>query len=97
MGDFGEQSVQPLHVSMESCSSGWTVGSGPGVALPTFGNGKKELVLPIAFVLAGDRESNVQLALGNALMPLGDHSIQLSPPRLLLVFILSLICKKMLK
>ena len=55
------------------------MGSGPGVALPTFGNGKKELVLPIAFVLAGDRESNVQLALGNALMPLGDHSIQLSP------------------
>lgn len=79
MGDFGEQSVQPLHVSVENCSSGWTVGSGPGVALPTFGNGKKELVLPIAFVLAGDRESNVQLALGNALMPLGDHSIQLSP------------------
>ena len=48
------------------------MGSGPGVALPTFGNGKKELVLlPIAFVVAGDRESSVQLALGNALMPPG--------------------------
>lgn len=72
MGDFGEQSVQPLHVSVENCYSGWTVGSGPGVALPAFGNGRKELVLlPIAFVVAGERESNVLLALGNALMPPG--------------------------
>lgn len=79
-------------MSVENCYSGWTVGSGPGVALPTFGNGKKELVLlPITFVVAGDRESSVPLALGDALMPPGDHSIQLSP-RLPLVFILSLIC-----
>ena len=42
---FGEHSFQSIHVSVENCYSGRAVERGPGVALPMFGKGKKELVL----------------------------------------------------
>lgn len=76
------------------------MGSGPGVALPVFGKGKKEVVLlTITSGVAEGRGSDqtcIQL-LEMCSRHLDAHLIQFSPFKVAFVFILALTCKMMLE